>query len=67
MSRRAKVFLRIASEIVFSIAITLLIFYVTGWYSFTTLPTRLVFIRMVLVAAFLIAAAETVRLFIKKI
>lgn len=39
--------LQILIFLIFSIMLTLLLFYVTSWYSFSTLPTSLVFYRMI--------------------
>ncbi|MBQ3020883.1 MAG: hypothetical protein IJD92_01505 [Bacilli bacterium] len=39
---------RIIIELIISLLLTLLIFYMLSWYSFNTLPTKVVFIRMII-------------------
>ena len=40
--------IRIIFELIISVLITLLIFYMLSWYSFNTLPTKTVLIRMII-------------------
>ena len=46
--KRMKKNLRITLELLISIMLTLLIFYILNWYSFNTLPTKIVFTRMII-------------------
>lgn len=40
--------LRVVTYLSISMVLTLIVFYMMSWYSFNTLPTILVFLRMVL-------------------
>lgn len=41
--------IKITLELILSIIITLLLFYLLSWYSFNTLPTKTVLLRMIIV------------------
>ena len=45
--------LQILIFLIFSTMLTLFLFYVMSWYSFSTLPTSVVFYRMIFSTAFL--------------
>ena len=48
MKKRLKKSIKIILELIISTALTLLIFYMLSWYSFNTLPTKTVLIRMII-------------------
>lgn len=59
--------LKIIIDLIISIILTLLIFYVLNWYSFNTLPTKKVFIRMILMILVIFDLIELFKFNKKKI
>lgn len=52
---------RILLELFISIMLTLLIFYMLSWYSFNTLPTKIVLIRMIIMTLIIFDLIELFR------
>ena len=52
--------IRIILELTIAVLLTLFIFYILSWYSFTTLPTKTVLIRMIISALIIFDLIELI-------